>query len=62
MPTTIQLNGRSCSVRTATCSPVAAFFTSPMERPMPATRLLRIRNSVKAALTSMPPMAIGRTM
>ena len=53
---------RSCSVRFCTCSPVAAFFTSPTERPIPVIKLFLMRNNVNAALTSMPPIAIGRTM
>ena len=50
------------------CSVRPTFFGGPPclssanARPRPADRLLRIRNSVYAAPTSMPPTAIGRTM
>ncbi len=53
---------RSCSVRTFVISPVAAFFTSLIDRVRPPIRLLRMRNNVNAALINMPPTAIGRTM
>ena len=52
----------SLSVRRVACWLVAAFLTSPTERLMPPIRLLRIRNRVKAALISMPPMATVLTM
>ena len=42
--------------------PEAAFFTSEMERPTPVMRLFLILYRVKAALTSIPPMAMGRTI
>ncbi len=57
-----QLKGRSRSVRPPVGASDALCLTSPMERAMPATRLLRIRNRVYAALVSMPPIAIGRTI
>ncbi len=53
---------RSCSVRSAASWPAADFLRSATARFMPMPRLLRMRNSVKVAPTSIPPTATGRTM
>ncbi len=62
MPAKTTFAFRSRSVRAVASFCVPAFFRSEMARRIPMARLLRIRNSVYAAPTNMPPTAMGRTM
>ena len=62
IPIKIFGNAISWSVLEITLCPDAAFLTSEIEREIPVARLFLILNNVNAALTNIPPIAIGLTM